>query len=106
MADFIKTQNSFANGAVAPEFYARDNINGLSRLENMDVLAGGGISRRRGLRDVISLRGPARIIPFSVADDEEYIIAITDFYIGIYQDGTRIQSLKSPWSYDDALHLQ
>ena len=67
MADFIKTQNSFANGAVAPEFYAHDNINGLSILENMDVLAGGGLSRRRGLRDVILLRGPARIIPFSVA---------------------------------------
>ena len=106
MADFIKTQNSFANGAVAPEFYARDNINGLSRLENMDVLAGGGLSRRCGLRDIISLRGQARLIPFSVADGEEYIIAITDFYIGIYQDGTRIQSLKSPWSYDDAMNLQ
>ena len=41
MADFIKTQNSFADGEVAPEFFARDNVNGLSRLENMDVLAGG-----------------------------------------------------------------
>ena len=106
MADFIKTQNSFANGAVAPEFYARDNINGLSRLENMDVLAGGGLSRRCGLRDIISLRGPARLIPFSVSDDEEYILAITDFYIGIYQDGIRTQSLKTPWSYNDAMHLQ
>ena len=44
MADFIKTQNSFANGAVAPEFYANYNINGLSCLQNMDVLYGGGIA--------------------------------------------------------------
>ena len=69
MADFIKTQNSFANGAVAPEFYAHDNIDGLSRLENMDVLAGGGLSRRSGLRSISALKGPARLIPFSVSDD-------------------------------------
>ena len=43
MADFIKTQNSFADGEVSPEFFARDNLNGLSRLENMDVLSGGGL---------------------------------------------------------------
>ena len=54
MADFIKTQNSFANGEVSPEFYAHDNINGLSKLENMDVLAGGGLSRRCGLHCIRS----------------------------------------------------
>ena len=32
MTDFIKTQNSFADGEVSPEFYARDNLNGLSYL--------------------------------------------------------------------------
>ena len=32
MAEFIKTQNTFAGGEVAPEFYALDNINGLSKL--------------------------------------------------------------------------
>ncbi len=106
MADFIKTQNSFANGAVAPEFYARDNINGLSRLENMDVLAGGGLSRRRGLRSVATLKGPARLISFSVSDCEEYLIAITDYYITIYINGARYQSLSTPWSYDDIIHLQ
>ena len=30
MADFIKTQNSFADGEVSPEFFAHDNLNGLS----------------------------------------------------------------------------
>lgn len=106
MADFIKTQNSFANGAVAPEFYAHDNIDGLSRLENMDVLAGGGLSRRSGLRSISALKGPARLIPFSVSDDEEYLLAITDFYIDIYLGDTLYQSLKTPWSYNDASHLQ
>ena len=106
MADFIKTQNSFANGEVAPEFYARDNINGLSRLENMDVLAGGGLARRHGLCRVDTLIGPARLIPFSVSDGVECLVAITNFYITIYIDGTRYQSLKTPWSYADSAQLQ
>ena len=38
MVDFIKTQNSFARGEIAPEFFARDDIAGLAKLENMDVL--------------------------------------------------------------------
>lgn len=50
MASFIKTQNSFANGEVSPEFYARDNLNGLSRMENMDVMASGALTRRRAWR--------------------------------------------------------
>ena len=78
MADFIKTQNSFANGEVAPEFYVRDGINGVSCLENMDVLASGALSRRSGLVSVERLRGPAKIINFSVSDTEQCIIALTD----------------------------
>ena len=106
MADFIKTQNSFANGAVASQFYACDNIHGLSRLENMDVLAGGGLSRRRGLRSVATLKGPARLIPFSFSDTEEYLIVVTDFCVDIYLGDTYCQSLIAPWSYKDVSHLQ
>ena len=75
MADFIKTQNSFSNGEVSPEFFACDNINGLSKLENMDVLSSGALSRRQGLSQITQLRGPARLISFSVANGEEYIIS-------------------------------
>ena len=86
MADFIKTQNSFANGEVAPEFYAHDNINGLSKLENMDVLSGGGLSRRSGLRTVCPLSDCARLISFSVSDGEEYLVVLTDYHMYIYCD--------------------
>ena len=51
MTDFIKTQNSFANGVVSPQFYTSDNIHGLSRLENMDVMSGGGLTRRAGVEN-------------------------------------------------------
>ena len=53
MSNFIKTQNSFAHGEVSPTFYTHDNIHGLSRMENMDVLSGGGLSRRFGLQHIM-----------------------------------------------------
>lgn len=100
MADFIKTQNSFANGAVAPEFFSRDNINGLARLDNMDVLAGGGISRRSGLRNIAKLSGAGRLISFSVSDTEEYLIVLTDYHMYVYYNDILFQDLITPWPYD------
>lgn len=106
MAEFIKTQNSFAHGAVDTEFYARDNINGLSCLENMDVLSGGGLSRRAGLRSVADLPGVARLVTFSVSNDAEYILALLDNHLHIYHHGTRIQDIITPWSFADTELLQ
>ncbi|MBR5153993.1 MAG: hypothetical protein IKW57_04345 [Alphaproteobacteria bacterium] len=106
MTDFIKTQNSFANGEVAPEFYACDNINGLSRLENMNVISGGGLSRRYGLRHIDNLVGAARLISFSVSDGGEYLLALTDYHMDIYLGGDLVQDLITPWSISDLCHLQ
>lgn len=106
MADFIKTQNSFANGEVAPEFYAYDNINGLSKLENMDVLSGGGVSRRSGLHRVCALSDCARLISFSVSDGEEYLIALTDGHMYVYCNDEMFQDLITPWAYEDLAHVQ
>lgn len=106
MANFIKTQNSFANGEVAPEFYAHDNIQGLSRLDNMNVLSGGGISKRAGLRTVAQLPGAARLISFSVSDNESYIIALTDKRMCIYRNKEKYQDLITPWSYEDLAYIQ
>ena len=102
MVDFIKTQNTFLNGEVSPEFFANDNLSGLSKLENMDVLPGGGISRRCGLSKLCELTKVAKLLPFSVSDEEQYIVALSDERILIYaDDGTLVQNIISPWSYDD-----
>ncbi|MBO5704420.1 MAG: hypothetical protein J6R99_00200 [Alphaproteobacteria bacterium] len=106
MGDFIKTQNSFADGEVAPEFYASDNIKGLSKLLNMDVLSGGGLTRRPGLKRIDSLSQPARLIPFSVAEDEEYIIALTNYHMYIYHNGVKIQDIITAWPYDAVHNIQ
>lgn len=106
MADFIKTQNSFADGEVAPEFFARDNLNGLSRLENMDVLAGGGLRRRRGLETVVKINSNARLVPFSVGEDENYMLVLTDGHIMIYNGATRVRDLLVPWDFDAVAKIQ
>ncbi len=102
MGNFIKTQTSFANGEVAPEFYACDNIHGLSKLQNMDVLGGGGLSRRMGLVHVKSLKANARLIPFSVSDNENYILVLGAGHLYIYDDDDLIANLLTPWA-DNAL---
>ena len=98
MTEFIHTQNSFANGEIAPEFYLTKNANGLSRLENMDVLAGGGLTRRPGLVDIATLSGAARIFSFDISEQENYILVFTNYAISIYSDDTLVYTLISPWT--------
>ena len=107
MVDFIKTQNNFSHGEIAPEFFARDDIAGLSKLENMDVLAGGGLVRRAGLVNVATLCDMVRIVPFSVGENENYILVLGDCRATIIgTDGSVVQTLVSPWSYSDLDKLQ
>ncbi len=106
MTNFIKTQSSFINGEVAPEFFLNDNINGLAKLENADVVAGGGIKRRPGLVRVATLNAKARLIPFSVSENENYVLAIMNQTLQIFHDGDLIQELSVPWSYQDSLQIQ
>lgn len=106
MSDFIKTQTSFANGEVGPEFFTAGNINGLSCLENMDVLSGGGISRRAGLVSVAQLPGTARLFSFSVSDTQEYIIVLSNYRIDIYNCDTHIQRIITPWDSSEISAIQ
>lgn len=106
MGEFIKTQNSFAAGEVAPEFFSRDNINGLSKLENMDVMAGGGLTRRNGLAHVAALRGTARLVPFSVSETENYLLVLTDKRMAIMKNGVQVRELITPWDINVLANLQ
>ena len=68
MGKFIHNQNSFAMGEVSPEFFARGDLDvssrGLSRLENMYVLASGAISRRPGTIQIAATNIGTILIPF------------------------------------------
>lgn len=107
MGNFIKTQSSFANGVVAPEFYAHDSINGLAQLQNMDVLSSGCLRRRYGLTPVADLGRDARLIAFSVSEQENYLLALSDKYMRIlHTDGTLEHNLITPWVASDLDKIQ
>lgn len=106
MANFINTQSSFAYGAVSPEFFCRDNIDGLSKLENMDVLSGGGLTRRCGLEHIVTLQDNARLVSFSVSEHENYILAIMSGHMLIYSGNKLVGDLFVPWSGGDLMRLQ
>ena len=106
MVNFIKTQTSFANGEVSPNFYANSDIHGLSRMENMDVIPGGGLRRRSGLKKITKLSGNARLVPFSVSENENYILAIMNGMVRVFSGDSFVQDIFAPWSYDDTNLLQ
>ncbi len=106
MGNFVKTINSFANGDIAPEFYTHDNLSGLAALVNMDVIAGGGLRRRAGLGRVVELGASARLISFSVGQDDEYILAITAGHIYVYNGATRVCDIIAPWTASDIAQIQ
>ena len=106
MTEFMKTQNSFADGEVSAEFFIRDNLNGLSRLENMDVIAGGGLRRRRGLQSFATLNSSGRLIPFSVSESENYLLALIDGHLKIYNNSELVRDLLVIWDFEDIEKIQ
>ena len=110
MGKFIHNQNSFAYGEVSPEFFARGDMavssRGLSRLENMDVLSSGAISRRNGTIQIAAAESGAVLIPFSISDTENYLIAASNGMIKIYDGQSMVQSLVAPWTSDSLRSLQ
>jgi len=109
MGKFLATQNSFALGEISPEFFARGDkfsAAGLSRLENMDVLASGAITRRRGLLRIVGIPADAILIPFTYRDDAAYLLAMSDGHIRIFKDDALVQDLLSPFVAADIKSVQ
>ncbi len=106
MGKFLFTQNSFEKGEISPEFFSRENVQGLSKMENMDVLAGGGLTRRKALKFVAEIENDAKLITFVVAENENYILALSDKRIQIYKDGIFVQGLITLWNQNDLKKLQ
>ena len=97
MGNFVKTEKSFANGEVSINFFENDDIRGLRFMENFDVCAGGGLSRRPGLKKSAQLISDARLISFSLSESEEYVLAIMNGRIRIYANDTFVQDVITPW---------
>ena len=106
MGNFLKTQNLFSHGEVSPEFYAIGNVNGLSCLENMDVLQSGALKRRPGLKLISEIPDNAILVPFQISETEKYLLVMYGRIIDVYQNDVKIESLYANWTNLDLKKLQ
>lgn len=106
MGTFLKTQNVFSGGEVDPEFYAVNNISGVSELENMDVLPSGGIKRRSGLKKIKTVIQGAILVPFVISESEKYLLVFYDSSIDVIQNDVKILTIVAPWRTNDLNELQ
>ena len=106
MGDFLKTQNIFSSGEIAPEFYAVNNIHGVSALENMDVLQSGGLKRRAGLKKIKNINNNSILVPFVINESEKYLLVIYESSIDVYYNDTKVTTLVAPWHSADLSKLQ
>ncbi|OAN50156.1 hypothetical protein A6A04_01730 [Paramagnetospirillum marisnigri] len=98
------TKTSFTAGELDPALLGRGDLgayaNGARRLRNVIVAPTGGVSRRPGLRYVDTVRGPGRLIGFAFNTEQTYLLVVSDGYLDVYQGGSRIQTLATPWTTD------
>lgn len=106
MGNFLKTQNVFSSGEIAPEFYAINNIHGVSALENMDVLQSGGLKRRAGLKKIKNVNNNSILVPFIINESEKYLLVVYESSIDVYYNDTKVTTLVAPWHSADLGKLQ
>lgn len=106
MGKFIKTQYSFSNGEISPEFYALSDAAGVSKLENMDVLQSGSLRRRFGLKKIKNVSNNAILVPFIISESEKYLLVIYESGIDVFQNDAKIKTLIAPWHASDLKKLQ
>ena len=106
MGNFLYTQNTFSCGEVSPDFYAINNVHGVSKLENMDVLQSGGLKRRAGLKKIAAIPNNSILVPFIVSESEKYLLVIYQESIDVYSNDTKITTLVAPWQSTDLNKLQ
>ena len=106
MGNFIKTQYAFSSGEISPEFYAVNNIFGVSVLENMDVLQSGGLTRRAGLKKIKNVASNSILVPFVISESEKYLLVICESSIDVFQNDVKITTLLAPWHAAELKNLQ
>jgi len=106
MGNFLKTQNVFSCGEVSPEFYAQNDIHGVAKLENIDVLQSGGLTRRMGLKSIRQVSNNAILVPFPINETEKYLLVFYNNAIDVYSNDTKIKTMVAPWSATDLKNLQ
>lgn len=87
-------QLSFTAGELAPEMYARSDVNryysGARKVLNFIVRPYGGVSNRTGTTFVGDLGGPCRLIPFQFSTVQTYVLAFGDYTMRVFTNGGQV----------------
>jgi hypothetical protein len=90
---------NFASGELAENLFGRIDLpqyfQGVSHLENFDVVPTGGISRRRGTRRIMGLPEEGRIIPFIIDRDTHILLFLSPGKISVIVDGVITKTVES-----------
>jgi hypothetical protein len=102
MATIRLVETNFTGGEVSPLLRGRSDLaafdNGAAKLRNVVIHPTGGVSRRPGLRFVDDLPGTGRLIPFELAADRHYVLALSDRRAVVYLEGVVEASFATPWT--------
>lgn len=106
----IKTlKTNFTAGEISTELLGRGDLtaytNGAGRLQNVRIIATGGVTRRRGLRHIDLASGKGRLVPFEFNTNQVYLLIFTDQAVAIYLDDALIETLTAPWTEDQLAKL-
>jgi hypothetical protein len=90
---------NFASGELSENLFGRIDMpqyfQGVSHLENFDVVPTGGISRRRGTRRILGLPEEGRIIPFIIDRDTHILLFLSPGKISVIVDGVITSTVES-----------
>lgn len=97
-----QVKNSFTAGELSPAMLGRADLraysNGARRLRNVVLHPTGGLSRRAGLRHLLALPGPARLVPFEFNTEQTYLLVLTAGAFRVVMDDALVASGNAPWT--------
>lgn len=101
--------NSFATGEIAPEFLSRADMaarnEAAKQLTNVQVLAGGGLRRRPGTRDLVGLAGDGRLETIGIDTSAQLVVFLAGGVRFLNLDSSLVQAITgAPWLVTD-LHV-
>lgn len=98
---------SFGAGEISRNLFARVDLDkyhvGAALLRNFFVDYRGGAPTRAGFEYIATCRSASkpRLIPFQFSSTETYVLEFGQIYVRIYQSGTLVQEIVTPYSEAD-----
>lgn len=84
----------FSSGELSENLRGRVDLQqyyeGVSRLENFDVIPTGGVKRRTGTERIGKLSGACRLIPFILDKDTSFVFEVTADKMYIWKNGEKV----------------